>query len=150
MAVVSIDTKMHECVEETFASFLGMPLVADESVDLSGAEDVISGCIPFKGTWRGCLIVSSSSQFASDAAGKCFGCPDPDADMLADIMGEISNIVAGNFTAVLPDDVELSIPVVVKGKDYQTGIPRGRVLREYGYSSLGQPICVTLMKRADE
>lgn len=49
-------------------------------------------------------------------------------DDVRDSLGEIVNMIAGNFKALLPDGAAISMPSVVEGSDYTLRVRGGRIV----------------------
>ncbi len=68
-------------------------------------------------------------------------------DDARDAIGEICNMVAGNFKAKLAGLVEgcvLSVPTVITGADYQLHIPADGTRTEISFGFEGSPVWITL------
>jgi chemotaxis protein CheX len=83
----------------------------------------VSALIGIAGAMSAVLRVRCSPETAAHVAMKMLGGVEPPAKAAAeDAVGEISNMVAGNFKskiATLGDGCVLSVPTVVSGEDYE-------------------------------
>ncbi|MGA2716017.1 MAG: chemotaxis protein CheX [Bryobacteraceae bacterium] len=67
-----------------------------------------------------------------------------------DALGEIVNMIGGNLKSVLPHGVGLSLPSVVKGKDYAYRICGNHRRETLAFDSCAGKFCVTLVQTVPE
>lgn len=88
----------------------------------------ISGVIGLAGEAIGCVLLRMDEQVGMDIVGKFIGEEVTENDpLVADGIGELANMIAGNAKAVLQDNgyrFNISIPTVVCGKNYITRQPK--------------------------
>jgi len=107
---------------EVFQMMAG--LEAEHSSDPSGRPSgSVSALIAIAGAMSAVLRVRCSPETAGYVAMKMLGGVDPPAKAAAeDAVGEIANMVAGNFKSkisTLGDGCVLSVPTIVSGEDYE-------------------------------
>ena len=119
----------HECwlptlqlaMQEVFELMLGCTL---EPVTQSGPEQVldITSMVGLAGQLCGILTVRCSAKSAARMASRMLGIdPEKAGPEMWDAVGEICNMVAGNFKnkiSGLGDGCMLSVPTVITGADY--------------------------------
>jgi chemotaxis protein CheX len=133
-------------VQEVFELMLGSTL---EIPGQPPAEDglAITGMVGMAGQLCGVLSVRCSEKSAARVASQMLGVTTEKSDpAMCDAMGEISNMIAGNFKnkiTGLGDGCLLSVPTVIAGGDYSL---RSLVNEEIRSVLLfeGEPIVVTL------
>ena len=106
---------------EVFSLMLGVELTsASEPVSEEGLG--ITSMVGLAGTLRGLLSLRCSSKSAALMASKMLGIDaSSNGDEVQDAVGEVCNMVAGNFKnkiAGLGDGCQLSVPTVITGEDY--------------------------------
>jgi chemotaxis protein CheX len=105
---------------EVFEIMLGCKLEPQDPVSPATAE--ITAMVGLAGQLCGLLTLRCSSQSAALMASKMLGVSVSQADeQMWDAMGEIANMVAGNFKNKLTgmaDRCMLSVPTVITGSDY--------------------------------
>ena len=110
-----------ESVKEVFQMMVGVEVSVPDS-DPNNATDV-TGMVGLVGELCGVLSVRCGRDTASKIASHMLGVPVTEADAhRTDSIGEICNMVAGNFKAKingLEDKCMLSVPTVIIGQDYQ-------------------------------
>jgi chemotaxis protein CheX len=138
-------------VKEVFELMLSCPLEVpapppaplppiDEKLD-------ITAMVGLAGMLCGMLSVRCSSKSATQMASRMLGIdPDKAGPEVWDAMGEICNMVAGNFKnkiSGLGDGCMLSVPTVITGGDYNLHSP---INEEYRTVLLfeGQPLVISL------
>jgi chemotaxis protein CheX len=113
-----------ECAStEVFEIMAGTRLTInpDGSAEPSGAETAMVG---LAGALCGMMTIRCTSAVASRLASQMLGgdaASNP--SLITDAMGELCNMVAGNFKAKiasLSDHCMLSIPIVISGENYRT------------------------------
>ena len=72
------------------------------------------------------------------------------ADDMQDVLGELTNMIAGNFKALLSGACHLSMPTVVEGIDYKLIVPGSKLITQVALDCQGQPFMVTLLERNEE
>jgi chemotaxis protein CheX len=100
--------------------------------------------VRISGSWGAEVRLGCSAELARAAAGVMFGLPSDEvtpADV-ADALGELTNILAGNLKSLLPGVNALGLPSVSESG----GRPRhGTALVEAGFLCRGQPLWVDVM-----
>jgi chemotaxis protein CheX len=118
--VIPTAPDLSDIVAQVWSSYLdpeGLhPLVA------KGTEptvvDVVAS-VSISGGWSGHVVVSCSEGAAKHAAGAFLmtDAADVTAEDVADVMGELANIVGGNVKSMLPASSFVSLPHVVVAPD---------------------------------
>ena len=109
-------------------------------------QEIVTSAIYFTEPWKGALFVecTTSLAFAFTARLMFIDLPNSvDADV-CDAMGELANMIAGNLKALMPANVGISIPSIVRGTDYVLQL-RGSVSRSHTvFETEFGPFCLTL------
>lgn len=113
-------------VAEVWATILGEEFQSLEPADLRLSEqDAIGSAVSITGPWTGRITLDLSGAGADQLARAMFDLPSgelPQAD-LADAVGELGNIIAGNIKSSLPEPSTLSLPEVWFGPSPQVAGP---------------------------
>lgn len=109
---------------EVFELMLSSKLSIPDSSAASGPEKLdITSMVGLAGRLCGVLSINCDNKSAAIMTSKMLGVdPENAGPQLSDAMGEIANMVAGNFknkVAGLGDGCMLSTPTVITGEDYQ-------------------------------
>lgn len=113
---------MELATREVFEMMLGCHLAVPE-VAADGSHDTTS-VVGLAGKLCGTLTVSCGAKSATLMASKMLGVQVVDGSPeVSDALGEVCNMVAGNFKNKIPglgDGCMLSVPIVITGKNYST------------------------------
>jgi chemotaxis protein CheX len=113
---------LREAIKEVFSMMVGVEVCVPEQADPPALAEV-TGMVGLAGELCGILSLRCGKRCASKIASKMLGVSVADtAAETSDAIGEICNMVAGNFKAKidgLEDKCMLSVPTVITGGDYQ-------------------------------
>jgi chemotaxis protein CheX len=113
-----------------------------------GHAGEFTALVGLAGSLCGVLSIRCTDQAARVMAGKMLGMPPEEVDNDSwDALGEIANMIAGNFKAKLSgvgNHCMLSVPTIIVGSDYQTRSLAGGNLIEVILDFEKKPLWVTL------
>jgi len=143
-------SSMELATREVFEMMLGCKLTRSE-IAADGSFD-ITAMVGLAGQMCGVLIVRCNARSATLMVSKMLGLEPGEAspDVL-DAIGEICNMVAGNFKnkiAGMGDGCLLSVPTVITGKDYSLHSLPGSASLEVTLLFESMPIAITLQLAA--
>jgi chemotaxis protein CheX len=134
-------------VESIWSSILGLEVERGRPAHLSQSQpDLLTGCVQITGAWRGAVTLDCSCELARRAAGIMFGL-DPrsvDHEQVQDAIGELTNIIGGNFKSLLPEPCQLSLPAVTEGTAYAFRVIDSRELMRLSFSCQKAPFQITI------
>jgi chemotaxis protein CheY-P-specific phosphatase CheC len=87
----------------------------------AGDNALLTACVTIGGAWNGAVSVACSRGFADHAAAAMFGEGegDPSGDDARDALGELVNVLGGNFKSAMSSQAhepcQLSLPMVADG-----------------------------------
>jgi chemotaxis protein CheX len=132
---------------EVFQIMLGSRLQAHESAGEPDKRE-FTALVGLAGSICGVLCLRCSDAAARNMAAKMLGMPAEEVGSDSwDALGEIANMIAGNFKAKLSgagDRCMLSVPTVIVGTDYATHSLSGGETIEVVLEFEGQALWVTL------
>ncbi len=114
---------LYEAACEVFDLMVGAPVSLQEDAATEGGNDT-TAMVGLAGAICGILSIRCSASSAAGIASKMLGEPVHSSDCIAqqwDALGEVCNMVAGNFKARvegLREQCMLSVPTVITGQDY--------------------------------
>ncbi len=111
---------LQESIEEVFSMMVGTPVALAAKQDLPPGKQ-IAGVIGIGGAFTAVLSLRCSAACAGKIAGQMLGVADEgDIKQCTDAIGEICNMVAGNFKAKAGHEADcmLSLPSVISGTNY--------------------------------
>jgi chemotaxis protein CheX len=115
-----------DATTSVFDTMLGIAVTPRES--LFGSHGMppfdISGMIGLSGDAKGMVTLSLSREVALSATEAILGARPADLDAsVADIVGELTNMVAGMAKGRLPGTLNMSLPSVVTGSNHSIEFP---------------------------
>ena len=140
------DEQIVGITQDVWSSFVGTVIgSAAEEVALD-AVDVAVGCVAVTGAWTGCVLLACPKQLARTAASAMFDLPAEQltGDEIADALGELTNMVAGNIKSLLPGPSRLSIPVVMVGASSTVRMPSAVLVNTVSLACEGLPLTVSI------
>jgi chemotaxis protein CheX len=108
---------IHQVVESIWTAVLGWPVEpGDPPPEETGEGDVVTGCVQISGAWAGAVLLDYPAELAREAAALLFGGPAAGVtrEQVCDVVGELTNILAGNFKALVPEPSRLNLPTVTE------------------------------------
>lgn len=124
-------SELTQAVKEVFQTMVFMEITAGpapESINWT-PEKLYTSVVGFGGEETGLIYIHCNEDFAKKVTGCMLGMDvGDDNGSIIDAMGEIANMVGGNFKSKVPQfvDLKLSLPSVIVGKDYRTHVPGGQ------------------------
>jgi chemotaxis protein CheX len=141
---------MELATREVFDMMLGCQLAKPE-IAMDAAFDTTS-MVGLAGKMCGILTCSCSANAATLMASKMLGVPATAGSReVLDALGEVCNMVAGNFKNKVPglgDGCMLSVPTVITGKNYSMHSLADSAALEVRLLLEGMPIVISLRIRA--
>ncbi|MTV27369.1 chemotaxis protein CheX [Nitriliruptoraceae bacterium ZYF776] len=141
---------LYNIAAEIWGAILGLELKPNNPVDAHDpGERVVTGCVQITGDWSGAVTVQCAESFARTAAALMFAM-EPDEvveEELSDTIGELANMTGGNVKSLLAGSLQLSLPAVTSGRDYQVSVPGAAVTDRVALDCDGELIVVSLLQR---
>jgi chemotaxis protein CheX len=132
--------------QEVFEVMLGCLVELRNPAAPAGFE--LTAMVGFAGQLCGRFSLRSSKESAAGMAGKILGTQvNNDDAQIWDAMGEIANMIAGNFKnklVGLENRCALSLPTVISGSDYKCRAMKNSCLLEVALLFEGAPFSVTV------
>ena len=103
------------------------------------STDSLTGMVEITGAWEGIVVLQCPLELVRRAAAAMFEI-EPDlltSDQLEDALGELTNIVGGNFKALLPASAHLGLPAVVKNPVRNHALAGATVLEQLAFETSG-------------
>ena len=150
--VVVKESDLAEMVEQVWQSYLdpeGLSPLISNGDEKQHSE--VHSSVSISGSWTGHVVYASSIEGAKRAAAAFLAVETSEVSTedLADVLGELANIIGGNVKAMLPPGCFLSLPQVVMASDSATKYPNaGRISGLYGLWD-GEPVSVSMWQSRD-
>ena len=139
-----------ELTEAVWSSVLdsdAVPIVLPRRADSTGP--IVMASIQISGGWCGAVVLTLGLAATRVAAGRMLDIePDEvDADELADVAGELVNMIGGGVKSLLPEPCELGLPNVISGDSYSMRLPGCREVSRVDFEWRGSPLAVLILQR---
>ena len=144
------ETDLHTITENIWSSLFGLSIEILPEVPVDDHTELcVTACVLISGGWEGAVIVRCDSQLARRSGALMFdSTPETiGSDDINDAMGELVNMVGGNFKNLIPEMCSLSLPAVVEGRDYTVKVPGSQPVKRVAFLSEGSVLTVTVLER---
>jgi chemotaxis protein CheX len=147
---MTIRAGITEIVQSIWTTILALPLEEAEPGD-SPSEPTVTCFVQIEGDWEGAVVLRCSETLARRVAAAMIGTADaPDPAEVTDAVGEVTNIIAGHVTALLPAPCHITLPVVALGRDYQLQMLGTHPVAEATFACHRETFVVTVLRSADQ
>lgn len=140
------EQQIREITASIFQSVLDFPI--DENGPTTDVpQPALIGAVQIGGAWKGAVAVECSQALARKASASMFGMAEGEVSSgeMSDALGEITNMVGGNFKALLEGVCQLSLPTVVEGLHLKLAIPGNKLVDKAHFACHGEPMKVYLL-----
>lgn len=144
------DRAIAEIVESVWQSVFASSVEEEDPFRVLGIKaKTYAGVVNIAGAWDGAVAVQCGEALVHRAAITMFGLTDDQitSSELHDALGELANMVGGNFKALLPEPCVLSLPVTVEGDDFRLRLPNSAQVLQSAFRSGSDVFCVTVLQR---
>ncbi|MBL8987585.1 MAG: chemotaxis protein CheX [Gemmatimonadetes bacterium] len=144
------DRAIVEIIDNVWQSVFDGHAVEEDPFRLAGLHArTFAGVVQISGAWDGAVAVQCGEDLVRRAAVAMFAIA-PEAVSSAemqDALGELANMVGGNFKALLPEPCFLSLPVTVEGDDFRLRLPNAAQVLQSAFRDGDDVFCVTVLQR---
>lgn len=118
------------------------------TADDASRESALIGCIHVAGPEGGVVTLECPAALAREAASTMFQIPQATVgpDDAQDALGELTNIMGGNFKALLSDGHQLSLPTVVEGRDFRARFIGTRLAVRVAFDCTGRRLVASFFR----
>jgi chemotaxis protein CheX len=108
----------------------------------------LTACVQITGAWHGAVTLDCPITLARRVASIMLELPpnEVEPDLVHDALGELVNIIGGNFKSLLPEPTALSLPAVAQGTDYAIRILDSQVLSRLSFTCGESSFVVTIVQ----
>ncbi|HSR67183.1 MAG TPA: chemotaxis protein CheX [Acidobacteriota bacterium] len=109
----------------------------------------VTSSVSLTGDWNGSILLECSGDMACTLAGILLmtECSQVDENV-KDVLGEITNMIAGNVSRKLHGSTSLSLPSVVSGSHYTVDVLKGEKVVELPLFCRDRMLLVSLIRAA--
>jgi chemotaxis protein CheX len=140
-----------QIVESVFMAMLDLEVYPDMTPWLASDENLTSW-VQLSGTWEGAVLFECNRWQACQFAGNFLSVNPPDTvtDDVRDVLGELANMIGGNFKCAMAGGLGLSMPSVTDGNDYRPQLRDFEVQDRITFLCAVGPFWVTVLERVRE
>jgi len=91
---------------------MGVPFIKKDNLSVLP----YTGIIGISGEYKGGIYLSADKELLSGVAGCILGIEEADESACIDMLGEITNTIAGNARSSFGSQFMISVPIVIKGQ----------------------------------
>jgi chemotaxis protein CheX len=127
----------------TFMSAKASP--TDEPFKPKGKDNTLAGCVQITGEWQGSVTLYAPKEIGRKVAATMYGLDKTEVEdqQIQDVVGEITNILAGNIKSILPATCSISLPCVAV-TDFDLHHPGSEMLTAVNFECEGLSFLVVL------
>jgi len=141
--------ELEQIVATVWAAMLGVEVEPSDPTAHAGEGCPMTGCVQIMGAWEGAVVLTCPAPLVRRAAAGVFGIGPAEVtqELARDLLGELTNMVAGNLKALLPEVSHLSLPAVTDGTDYDVRLLGSRLVCCAGFRLRGQAFTALVYER---
>jgi chemotaxis protein CheX len=135
-----------QIVESVFMTMMNLD-VSPSDASWSPAGDRLTSFVHLTGDWNGAVLFDCNPRQACQFAGRILSMDPPDIvdDDVRDVLGELANMIGGNMKCCMPAGVQLSMPTVMEGRDYDMRICGSQILERVAFQCAEGHFWVTVL-----
>jgi chemotaxis protein CheX len=135
-----------QIVESVFMTMMSLD-VSPSDASWSPTGDRLTSFVHLTGDWNGAVLLDCNPRQACQFAGRILSMDPPDIvdDDVRDVLGELANMIGGNMKCCMPAGVQLSMPTVMEGRDYDMRICGSQVLERVAFQCAEGHFWVTVL-----
>lgn len=145
----TVDQDIRSIADDAFEMMLGSRLEDSIAAAACPGErgDHLTSVIQVTGRWEGAMTIITGRETSRVIAERMFQTDELEDVEVLDAVGELVNVIGGQFKSLLEPPVQLSLPTVTEGVDHHTIIPGGRVLSCQVFVWEGHPVEISVVRR---
>lgn len=145
---IQCEAEINQFVTDIWSTFLNMQVTAtDQPFKPVGKDNTLAGCVQITGEWQGTVTLYAPKALGRKIAASMYAMEESDIDdqMVQDVMGEITNMIAGNIKSLLPTPCSISLPSVAV-TDYDLHHPGSEPLTTVNFKCDEHPFLVVMLQ----
>ncbi len=145
---IQCQAEISQFVTDIWSTFLNMQVSStDQPFKPEGKENTLAGCVQITGEWQGTVTLYAPKDLGKKIAASMYALGESEIDdqMVQDVMGEITNMIAGNIKSLLPTPCSISLPSVAV-TDYDLHHPGSEPLTTVNFVCGTLPFLVVMLQ----
>ena len=144
------DADIEDITQSIWTTLFEVPIERGGDAAIA-AESTVTSIVHIEGAWHGAVVLRCPLPLAVTLTSVMFqSTSEPGFDEVRDALGELTNMLAGNLKALLPEPSTLSLPAVALGSDYEFGVTGTTLITTVPFTCVGQPLVVLLVQRSSD
>ena len=141
-------TQVRSVVRSVWSTQLGLEIHDAELPGKPALSPTMTAVIHISGDYRGGLRLECSRALVRRAGSLMFNLP---ADQIGeederDVVGELTNVIAGNIKALIPGSNLISLPTIIEGSDYKVSSLDVKSCDDFAFVLEGESLTVTIFE----
>jgi chemotaxis protein CheX len=145
---INCEAEINQFVTDIWSTFLSMKVSpTDKQFKPKGKDNTLAGCVQITGGWHGTVTFYASREIGKKVAATMYGLDETEVNkqQIQDVIGEITNILAGNIKSLLPSPCSISLPSVAV-TDYNLHHPGSEPVTAVNFDCEGMPFLVVMLQ----
>ncbi len=140
--------QVRDIVRAVWSTQLGLDIQDGDAALFDQGGETLTAAIHISGDFHGGIRAECSRPLIRRAAAVMFSLREEDLtpDDERDVVGELTNVIAGNIKALIPGKNSLSLPTIVEGTDYQVSTLDVKSSDDLVFALDGELIVVTVLE----
>lgn len=146
----TINAEIEAIVKTIWSTLVDLPIDAGAG-ELRTDASTMTGIVHIDGAWHGAVLLQCPMGLAGILASAMFqgDCP-PTVEEIGDALGELTNVVAGNIKALLPEPCKISVPTIARGSNYAISVVGTQPVTTLHFTCSDSSIVVALVQRSSD
>lgn len=147
MRTGTVENSISGITQNVFAMLLGIRMARSDGFAFAAGRPTTTGVVTISGGWCGAITVTVDGRTGRRIAAHMFGTSLERATdgEVNDAIGEVANMIGGNFKSRLAQPALLSLPTVAHGTGCTVSVPGSREVGRFGFESAGNRAIVTVV-----
>jgi CheY-specific phosphatase CheX len=143
--------EIEQVAGSVFTAMMGLEMREAPASIVPEDAETLTAMVFLTGAWQGAVLVQCDPEDARQFAGCFLGEPAPEevTSDVRDVLGEIANMIAGNFKCTLRPGIRVSVPSVVSGTDYTVRLCGTKLAAQMLLENEKGSICLSVLELKD-
>lgn len=145
---IQCQAEISQFVTDIWSALLNMEVsLSDKPFAPKGKDNTLAGCVQIAGEWQGTVTLYAPKELGKKVAANMFSIDETEIDdqQTQDVIGELTNIIAGNIKAILPAPCSISLPSVAT-TDHDLYHPGSETVTAVNFDCEGHPFLVVMLQ----
>lgn len=143
---IECEEEIRQFVTDIWSTFLNMKVAPTETpFKPKGNGNTLAGCVQITGEWQGSVTLYAPKEIGKKIAATMYGLSEAEVvdKQVQDVIGEITNVLAGNIKSILPAPCSISLPCVAI-TDFNLHHPGSEMLTAVNFDCEGLAFLVVM------